>query len=487
MQEFLDGIEVRQRAGALPEAVTGLHYDSRQAEPGGAFVAIAGAVSDGHDFIPQALARGARLILSERAVPQGFAAGWVEVANARQALARASANWFHHPSRQLRVIGVTGTNGKTTTTFLTEAMLRQAGWRMGLLGTIEYHVGDTVEPSPHTTPESYDLQRLLARMVEAGCRGAALEVSSHALALERAYACRFAGAVFTNLTQDHLDFHRSMENYAAAKRQLFLGQGAPAPDWAVVNGDDAASEGMVRGFSGRLLRYGLGAGNDLRASAPVYTPEGTEFQMQGPGGFSARVQSPLVGRVNVLNTLAALGVGWSLGLEPQALVEGVARWPRVRGRFERVAAGQPFTVLVDYAHTPDALANVLAAARELTHGRLLVVFGCGGDRDRGKRPLMGRVARAGADWAMVTSDNPRSEDPEAILAAILEGRPLRAGGVEVDRRRAIAAALGEAKAGETVVIAGKGHETYQIIGEERRRFDDVEEARAALRGLGYGR
>ncbi|MGH9412705.1 MAG: UDP-N-acetylmuramoyl-L-alanyl-D-glutamate--2,6-diaminopimelate ligase [Terriglobales bacterium] len=488
LDDLLHGIPVRQRSGALPGEVGGLHYDSRQIETGRgsgwAFVAIAGAVADGHAFIPQAIANGARLIVSERAAPAGFNCGWVQVDSARRALARAAANWFGHPAQRLQLIGVTGTNGKTTTTFLIEAMLRQAGWTTGLLGTVEYHIGAAVEPSPHTTPESYDLQRLLARMVAVGCEAAVMEVSSHALALERVYSCPFAVAVFTNLTQDHLDFHGSMENYAAAKRQLFLGQGAPPPRAAVVNADDPAAAAMTSDYAGPVLRYGLDASANLRASAIQYTPAGTRFHLDAPGPFSATVASPLVGRVNILNALAALGVGCSLGLDAAVITAGVARWPHVRGRFQRVSAGQPFTVLIDYAHTPDALTNLLAAARELTPGRLLLVFGCGGDRDRGKRPLMGQAAAAGADWVLVTSDNPRSEAPEAIIAEIVHGipDPVR---TDPDRARAIATAVGEAGAGDTVVIAGKGHETYQITGTERRHFDDAEQARDALRKRGW--
>jgi UDP-N-acetylmuramoyl-L-alanyl-D-glutamate--2,6-diaminopimelate ligase len=484
-QDLLEGIKIRACGGDWPPQLEGLHYDSRAIRPGWAFVAIHGALLDGHDFIPQAVENGARLIISELP-PPGGAVAWAQVGDARRALAQAAANFFHHPARRLELIGITGTNGKTTTAFLVEAMLRQAGWATGLLGTIEYHIGEAVLPSPHTTPESYDLQKLLARMVAADCRAAAMEVSSHALAQERVYGCRFAAAVFTNLTQDHLDYHGTMANYAAAKRQLFQGQGAAPPRAAVVNHDDAASGEMLRGYAGRTLRYGLGPGAELRATRLDPSPEGTRFRLEGPEGFSATVASPLVGRVNVLNVLAALGVGWMLGLDPGALTAGVAQWPRVRGRFERIAAGQPFTVLVDYAHTPDALRNVLALARELTRGKVRVVFGCGGDRDRGKRLLMGQAAAAGADWVMVTSDNPRSEDPNAIIHDICPQGPPAEGGIEPDRRRAIEQALAAAAAGDTVVIAGKGHETYQIVGAERIHFDDAEEAQAALRRLGYG-
>ncbi|MGH9488614.1 MAG: UDP-N-acetylmuramoyl-L-alanyl-D-glutamate--2,6-diaminopimelate ligase [Terriglobales bacterium] len=484
-EELLQGIEVRATRGPLPAALAGVHYDSRMIQPGWAFVAIHGALLDGHDFIPQAEEHGASLIISELPPAPSARLAWVQVAVARQALALASANWFQHPARRLRLVGVTGTNGKTTTTFLVEAMLRQAGFTTGLLGTVEYHIAGAVLPSPHTTPESWDLQQLLARMTVDGCQVAALEVSSHALALERVYACPFEVAVFTNLTQDHLDFHLSMENYAAAKRRLFQGEGAPPPRAAVVNGDDPAVAAMLRGYAGQVLRFGFGPGADLRACALEHQPEGTHFHLEGPGGFYADIASPLVGRFNVLNTLAALGVGWSLGLQPRALAAGVARWPRVRGRFERVACGQPFTVLVDYAHTPDALTHVLAAARELTRGRLRLVFGCGGDRDRGKRMLMGRAAQEGADWVLLTSDNPRSEDPQAIIADILAGNPPPEGGTDIDRRRAIATALRSAQPGDTVILAGKGHETHQILGNERLHFDDVEEARAALAALGW--
>jgi UDP-N-acetylmuramoyl-L-alanyl-D-glutamate--2,6-diaminopimelate ligase len=485
LDELARGMRILERSGRLPEAVAGLHYDSRQVQPGWAFVAIPGERLDGNAFIPQALERGASVIFSERPPQRGLP--WLRVANARQALAEAAANWFGRPAEKLKLIGVTGTNGKTTTSWLIEAMLRQAGWTTGLLGTIEYHIGTAVLPAPHTTPESYDLHHLLARMVEAGCQAAAMEVSSHALALERTWGCGFEAAVFTNLTQDHLDFHGTMENYAAAKRRLFQGRGAAAPRAAVVNADDEHAAAMLHGYEGRVYRFGFGADAEGRGSNLANEAGGMRFALHGPGGFEAEVRCPLVGRVNALNALAALGVGWALGLDPAAMVEGAARWPRVRGRFEAVTAGQPFTVLVDYAHTPDALHNVLALAREMAAGgRVLAVFGCGGDRDRGKRMLMGRAAQAGADWVTVTSDNPRTEDPMAIIHDVVHGVKGFTGCIEPDRRTAIRAALAEAKPGEVVVIAGKGHEAYQIVGEERIHFDDAEEAREGLRTLGYG-
>jgi UDP-N-acetylmuramoyl-L-alanyl-D-glutamate--2,6-diaminopimelate ligase len=483
LDELTRGMETVSRSGPLPETVGGLHYDSRQIQPGWAFAAIPGERVDGNQFVAEARERGASVIFSEQPPQSGLA--WVRVGNARRALAQAAANWFGRPAERLKLIGVTGTNGKTTTTWLIETMLRQAGWRTGLVGTIEYHIGAAVLPAPHTTPESYDLQHLLARMVEADCRAAVMEVSSHALAMERVWGCGFEAAVFTNLTQDHLDFHGTMENYAAAKRRLFEGRGAAAPRAAVVNAEDEHTPAMLRGYRGEVIRFGFSPEAEVRATNLAQEPEGMRFDLCGPGGFAGAVRCPLIGRVNALNVLAALGVGWALGLDPAAMVEGAARWPRVRGRFEAVTAGQPFAVLVDYAHTPDALANVLALARELAAGRVLAVFGCGGDRDRGKRMLMGRAAQAGADWTMVTSDNPRSEDPMAIIHDIVHGLEGWSGGIEPDRRAAIRAALGEARAGDVVVIAGKGHETYQIAGEEKTHFDDAEEARAGLRALGY--
>ncbi|HEY7839123.1 MAG TPA: UDP-N-acetylmuramoyl-L-alanyl-D-glutamate--2,6-diaminopimelate ligase [Terriglobales bacterium] len=488
-EEFLRGVEVVERRGPVPLTVTGVHYDSRQVPAGGAFVAIRGEKLDGNAYIAGALARGAALVITDQpaaAMPLGYHE--VVVPSARIALAQTAASWFQHPGARLRLVGVTGTNGKTTTAGLIEALLRAQGWTTGLLGTIEYRIGAEVLAAPHTTPESYDLQALLARMVGAGCGGAVMEVSSHALALERVWGLEFEVAVFTNLTQDHLDYHRTMERYREAKRRLFTGLGAPPPRVAVVNADDAASTEMIRGYGGRVLTYGISRAAAVRATAIEISPAGVRFTLLGPGAEDAPlpVASPLLGRVNVLNLLAAIGAGLGLGVEREAAVRGVAGLARVPGRFERVYAGQPFSVVVDYAHTPDALINVLALARELAageDGRVLVVFGCGGERDRGKRPLMGAAAARGADWVMLTSDNPRSENPERILDEISAGAPGAAR--EANRSRAIAAALAAARSGDVVVIAGKGHERYQIIGHEQLPFEDAAVARAALGDLGW--
>lgn len=489
--------EIRSRRGEPPGDCAGLHYDSRHILPGQAFVAIAGEVTDGNRYIAEALHRGAALIVSEAPPAAGVEAAWLQVANARRALATLSANWFGRPAERLQLVGITGTNGKTTTAWLAAAALRAAGVPTGLLGTVEYQIGDQRRPAPHTTPESYDLQQLLAEMVAAGCRAAVLEVSSHALVLDRVWGCRFAAAVFTNLTQDHLDFHGTLEAYREAKRRLFTGTGAGQPLAAVVNAEDPNSAAMIAGFTGREIAYGIQDGPqlaaELRAAAVEVTATGQRLGVQGPGGWSGTIASPLLARVNVLNTLAALGAGWALGLPPEELARGLETAPPPPGRFQRVAAGQPFTVVVDYAHTPDALANVLRLARELAGSRrVIAVFGCGGDRDRGKRPRMGAIAAEIADLAVVTSDNPRSEPPEAIIAEVVAGLAPAAAArhrrwlEEPDRRAAIERALREAAAGDVVVIAGKGHENYQIVKDEKRHFDDAEEVALAWRRIAAG-
>ena len=486
LDRLLSGVKLEVPLPTAPPAVTGLHYDSRQLQPGQVFVAIRGEVTDGNRYVAQAVARGAVAVVSVTAPPPGLQVPWVRVRQARQALALMAANWFGHPAQRLRLIGITGTNGKTTTAFLCESVLKAAGVPSGLLGTIEYHVGDEVLPSPHTTPESYDLQAMLARMAGAGSAAAVMEVSSHALALDRTWGCRFEAAVFTNLTQDHLDFHATFEQYREAKRRLFAGTGAGQPAHAVINADDPNGAAMVRGYAGAVLRYGVSDAADLRATDIASDRGGLRFRVRGPRGLEMSVRSPMLGRVNVMNLLAAVGVGLALGLDPDQVRRGAEALPRVRGRFERVEEGQPFTVVVDYAHTPDALANVLGLARELAgQRRVITAFGCGGDRDRGKRPLMGEAAARLSDFVVVTSDNPRSEEPGAIIEEILPGARNRRAvvAVEPDRRAGIRRAIAEARDGDVVVLAGKGHETYQIIGDRRIHFDDVEEARAALRAM----
>jgi UDP-N-acetylmuramoyl-L-alanyl-D-glutamate--2,6-diaminopimelate ligase len=483
---LLDALPDKRLVGAPPATVTGLTADSRRVGPGDCFVAVPGLRQDARRFVPEAVGRGARLVVTEGDAVAGVDVAQVLVPSARLALARLAGAWHGHPSRALTLVGITGTNGKTTTSYLTEAVLRASGRATGVIGTIQYVVGAEVRPAGQTTPEALELQEMLAAMRRQGVRGVAMEVSSHALALRRVDGLEFDVAVFTNLTQDHLDFHGTLDAYRDAKRRLFelLAASTKPRPTAVVNVDDPAGAAMVAGLPVRTLGFGLGPGADVRATEWTSTLEGIRLGVETPRGPLA-LASPLIGEHNVMNLLAAVGVGIALDVVPDRIAGALASVAAVPGRFEQVRAGQPFVVVVDYAHTPDALERVLTTARKLTPGRLAVVFGCGGDRDRGKRPLMGGIAGRLADRVWVTSDNPRSERPEAIIAAIVAGLA-RAGAsedrvaVDPDRTAAIRAALGWARAGDTVVIAGKGHETYQLVGAEVLPFDDREVARRVL-------
>jgi UDP-N-acetylmuramoyl-L-alanyl-D-glutamate--2,6-diaminopimelate ligase len=409
------------------------------------------------------------------------------VASARAALGRLADAYYDHPSRDLTLVGITGTNGKTTTSYLVEALLQARGYRTGVIGTIQYVLGDERRPAGQTTPEALALQSMLARMRDHGVRGVAMEVSSHALALARVDELTFDVAMFTNLTQDHLDFHGTFEAYRAAKRHLFeLLASSPKPRRAaVVNADDPSGPEMTRGLPLRVLTFGLGERADVRALHHESTLAGIRLTARTPRS-RLELTSPLIGEHNVMNLLGAVTTGIALGVDDDAIVRTLGAVGTVPGRFERVRAGQPFLVVVDYAHTPDALERVLATARKLTSGRLGVVFGCGGDRDRGKRPIMGEIAARLGDRVWVTSDNPRSERAEAIVDEVLAGTRRAGAGAgtvvtDVDRRAAIEGAIRWARAGDTVVIAGKGHETYQIVGGETLPFDDRGVARQALR------
>jgi UDP-N-acetylmuramoyl-L-alanyl-D-glutamate--2,6-diaminopimelate ligase len=471
--------------------VTGIQYDSRRVSAGNVFVAIRGTAVDGHRFIQQAVGAGASVVVveDESAAPDSLMlhAGVCKlvVPDARAALAAMSRNFFSDPSRSLRMVGVTGTNGKTTTSHLVRAILASAGERTGLIGTIEYRVGDEVRPATHTTPESLELNALLADMVARGCSAAVMEVSSHALSMKRVEGIRFEAAVFTNLTQDHLDFHGSMDAYLDAKRILFRTLDPSAT--AVTNADDSSGRAIVDGTPARVLTYGTGDGADLRATDIALGVRGSSFTLTG-AGVATTVASPLTGRFNISNMLAAAGAGVALGLPWDAIRNGIASVQSVRGRFEQVPAPQGWTAVVDYAHTPDALENVLRTIRGVksaSSGRVITVFGCGGNRDAGKRPIMGRIASSMSDLTIVTSDNPRNEDPGAIIAQIVAG--VVAGcdvRVEPDRRAAIRMALALARRDDIVLIAGKGHETYQIIGGTRTHFDDREEVEAFVRSAG---
>ncbi|HVP01260.1 MAG TPA: UDP-N-acetylmuramoyl-L-alanyl-D-glutamate--2,6-diaminopimelate ligase [Solirubrobacteraceae bacterium] len=454
--------------------VRALAYDNRAVTPGTAFVCVPGFTRDGHEFAADAIARGAVALVVER--PLGLGVPEVLVPDARAAMAPAAARLAGDPTARLRVVGITGTNGKTTTAFLLASLLEAGGLRTGLLGTVTQIVGGERTPAVRTTPEAVDLQATFAQMLACGDRACVMEVSSHALELHRADAIHWAAAVFTNLSQDHLDFHDTMEDYFQAKRLLFLAD----PALRVVNTDDPYGRRLAEEFPDALT-VGIDSPHAaLRATDVVTGLGGSSFRA---GGLELRTSMP--GRFNVLNALCAVAVARALGVDDAAIVAALPRAGRAPGRFEPVDEGQDFALLVDYAHTPDSLENVLRAARGIARGRVIVVFGCGGDRDRGKRPVMGAIAAREADAAIVTSDNPRSENPEAIIGQILDGIPAdpRADVEAIaDRRAAIARAIDLAGAGDVVVVAGKGHEQGQeIAGGVTLDFDDVAVARAALR------
>jgi UDP-N-acetylmuramoyl-L-alanyl-D-glutamate--2,6-diaminopimelate ligase len=461
--------------GAPAVEISGLAYDNRSVTPGTLFFCVPGFKRDGHDFAPDAVERGAAALVVER--PLGLGVPEVQVDDVRAAMAQVAARFHGDPTATLRLVGITGTNGKTTTAFLVRSILEQAGIRTGLLGTVTSIVGGEQEPVERTTPEAIDLQATFRRMLEAGDGACAMEVSSHALHLRRVDGIHFAARIFTNLTQDHLDFHPTMEDYFVAKRMLFERPGGPA----IVNADDEYGRRLVGEIHGaEVVTFGIEQEADYRAVDVEFDTTGSTFVCRTPeSDFAIRTRLP--GLFNVSNALAALAAARALGVPIEVATEALSNAARVPGRFEPVDEGQPFAVLVDYAHTPDSLENVLRAARRITQGRLHVVFGAGGDRDRGKRPQMGRVASELADRVVVTSDNPRSEDPEAIVDEVLSGT---GGGAEreVDRRRAIESAVGAAEPGDVVVIAGKGHEQGQEFeGGRKEPFDDVSVARKALR------
>jgi UDP-N-acetylmuramoyl-L-alanyl-D-glutamate--2,6-diaminopimelate ligase len=451
-----------------PVDVSALAYDNRVVEPGTVFFCVPGMTRDGHDFAPDAIARGAAALVVDH--PLGLGVPEVVVSDVRAAMAPAAAKLAGDPTARLDVVGITGTNGKTTSAFIVRGLLEAAGRRTGLLGTVTSVIGGNEAPTVRTTPEAIDLQRTFKEMLDAGDECCAMEVSSHALELHRADAIHWRVAVFTNLTQDHLDFHPDMESYFAAKRRLF----EAGPRSKVINVDDPYGRRLADEFGGVTIAIDSDA--DLRADDVRFELTGSSFSVDG-----FQLRSPLPGRFNVLNVLGAVAVARELGVDDATIERAVPQAGRVPGRFEPVDEGQSFAVLVDYAHTPDSLENVLRAARQLARARVICVFGCGGDRDRGKRPEMGRIASALADVAIVTSDNPRSEDPEAIIAQVVAGMGPDAV-TEVDRRAAIDRAVGLAGAGDVVVIAGKGHEQGQEFeGGRKVPFDDVTVAREALR------
>jgi UDP-N-acetylmuramoyl-L-alanyl-D-glutamate--2,6-diaminopimelate ligase len=473
LRDLISGLAVEELTGEADTEVSDLAYDNRAVTPGALYFCVRGMTRDGHEFAADAVARGAAALVVERALDAGVPE--LRVEDARAAMAPLAARFFGHPTREMDLAGITGTNGKTTTAFLLREILEAGGRQTGLLGTVKRIVGGTEEEVERTTPEAIDLQRTFRRMVEAGDRACVMEVSSHALALHRTDHLHFDCAVFTNLTQDHLDFHSDMEDYFQSKRLLF----AAGPARAVVNLDDGYGQRLAAEFD--CLTYSAEGTEaaDLRATDVSFDAGGSRFRAAGEG-TEIEIATRLPGHFNVANALAAFAAARTLGVAADTAAQALSAAGRVPGRFEPVDAGQSFTVLVDYAHTPDSLENVLRAARRLTSKRLIAVFGCGGDRDREKRPLMGRIGAELADVCIVTSDNPRSEDPEAIIAEIVAGID---GDVEVepDRAAAISQAIALASEGDTVVIAGKGHEQGQeFAGGQKIPFDDREVAREAL-------
>lgn len=484
--ELLQDAETTELRGPMDREIRGLAYDSRQAGPGFLFFAIEGENADGHRFIDGVMRAGGAGVVSERPSPADFPGAWVTVPKIRRALSEIGRAFYERPDSRIKLVGITGTNGKTTTAYLLESIFHAAGWRPGLLGTIEYKVGDRSVAAHRTTPESLDVLAYLSELANFGSEAAAMEVSSHALAQERVWRFQFAAAVFTNLTGEHLDYHKDMESYFAAKRRLFEGEGAPAPRIGVINLDNEWGARLLDVAQPRQITYGNNPSAQVRVKHFSHSAEGIHAVVTGLDG-KLELTSPLLGKANLENILAATAAAWGMGVSLEKVQEGVAALKQVPGRFERIDEGQPFTVLVDYAHTPDALRNALTIARDLARERLIVLFGCGGDRDRLKRPLMGEVAGSLSDAVVLTSDNPRSEDPlsimnDAMVGLQKSGSPYRA---EVDRENGIREALGQAHAGDVVLIAGKGHETYQVLGDRTIPFDDREVARKALRELGF--
>jgi UDP-N-acetylmuramoyl-L-alanyl-D-glutamate--2,6-diaminopimelate ligase len=469
-------------SGSLDTEIHALAYDSRQVQPGTAFFALRGSATDGNRFIPKAIAAGCAAIVSEDAPPVECQVPWVHVRNARVALALAASTFYQNPANALKIAGVTGTNGKTTTSFLLHHLLNAGQFRAGLIGTLFYELGGEQLPASHTTPESLELQQLLAQMRDNGCRACAMEVSSHALDQERVHGLPFATAIFTNLTQDHLDYHGTMEDYFEAKARLFETVANQGHGHLIINGDDTWGRKLISRFeaTGRIQTFGYGVHSDFRAINVRSDLSGTNFELEVKGR-SFLVRIPFIGDFNVQNALAAIAAANSMGLNLRETLKNIASAPQVPGRLERVSDHTRSQVFVDYAHTPDALENVLRTLRALKPNRIITVFGCGGDRDRTKRPKMAAAAEAGSDICLLTSDNPRSEDPATIIADAAKGLTGRARAAKIlDRREAIKAAIEGSRDGDIVLIAGKGHETYQEIKGVRHPFDDRKIARQFL-------
>ena len=486
-------IDVIETRGNLASGISGISYDSRKVQPGDAFVCVEGYQTDGHAYVKAAIDNGAVAIVAQKnvEVPEGIPL--VLVRDSRKALALMGAAFTGFPARKLNMVGVTGTNGKTTTAFLVEEIFKEAGCKTGLIGTIMNKIGDKVLPVTNTTPESLDLQLLLKEMVDNAVSHAVMEVSSHALELDRVAGVEFDTAVFTNITQDHLDFHKTMENYLEAKKKLFsnlqVTSGKGSKKHGIVNMDDPRAKDIMAAAASQVITYGVEHDCDIRAHHISLQAHGVTFETATPRG-DITLALHLTGLFNVYNALAAVAVGFVNDIDLEVIKTALEAVKGVPGRLEKVDEGQPFMVFVDYAHTPDGLENIIKAAREFTKNRIITLFGCGGDRDRTKRPIMGEIAARLSDYAVLTSDNPRTEDPLMILSQVEIGVRRAAGpdkySVIPDRREAIKNAIGMAKPGDVVLIAGKGHETYQLVQDKVLHFDDREVAQEILRTLQTG-
>jgi UDP-N-acetylmuramoyl-L-alanyl-D-glutamate--2,6-diaminopimelate ligase len=487
LTEILRGVETFTPVPGTME-IRQIVCDSRKVHAGAIFFALRGAKENGQVFIADAIQRGAVAVLSDEpltgVIPPGVTA--IRVREARKALAIASANFYHHPGEALQLVAVTGTNGKTTTTSVIDAIIKTSKSKTGLFGTIAYETPAGKYPAPNTTPESVDLQGFLAEIRDAGGKFAVLEASSHSLTMDRLWGLHFKAAVFTNLTREHMDYHKTFEDYFAAKKMLFTGTGAGAPDTAIINLDDDYGKKLL-GVAKRTVSYGLESGAEVSTKKFQLTFNGLSFTAQTPHG-KLQITSSLVGRINVYNILAAIGTAQALGLSNEVIEVGIRNLESVSGRFQRIDQGQPYLVIVDYAHTDDALESLIRTARELNpKGRIITLFGCGGSKDRTKRPVMGEVTGRLSDLTILSSDNPRQEDPLKIISDIIVGVQKTSGKyvIEPDREKAIGLAMDEARAGDIVLLAGKGHENYQILVDRTLEFDDREKARAALIQRGY--
>ena len=489
LTELIKGLKLNRITGDTGVEITGITYNSRNVMPGTLFVAIKGLKTDGHNFITDAVKAGATALIVENNpvdISPPLSMPVIEVTDSRMALAQVAINYYRNPAKEIKLIGVTGTNGKTTTTYLIRSILEGCNDKVGVIGTVSYYNGNKTSPAEHTTPEAVEFQGLLRSMVDNGCKFVVTEVSSHALMLKRVLGTEFETAVFTNLTQDHLDFHTDMEDYFQAKALLFRNMSSQKK--VIINIDDPYGKRLMGMTKGIVLSYGINSDADIQGRDVSLKMDGIEFRVRTPAG-DIHIKSGLVGIYNVYNILASIGVALSQDIPPDKISAGISSLISVPGRFEKIDSGMGFGIVVDYAHTENALRLLLEAAQGFTKRRIITLFGCGGDRDRGKRPLMGKAAMELSDYVIVTSDNPRTENAEKIIEGVLTGikdamksGKIRASGYKVipDRKTAIEEAINMAQEGDLVVIAGKGHECYQIIGNEKFQFDDREEARKAI-------